>query len=219
MSQPLTEAIVMPVFDARARTLHLLPVLQADPFDHLRVEDISLTVSSSWVEGTLDPMGGIQIRQPYPNELYYVAGSRQCQVGWFVPLPDHLVNGQVTFHWSVTAGHLPPGKFEVHHQIKLSLAEGEGRTYSMDVANWWAHSEFAKQGNDRPEIGRNRFSRLRATGISPTRHASVVGQQQEAAFHLEIHESLSLPAIRLSECWTVRTSGGAGIQQLWEEMR
>ncbi|MAM55812.1 MAG: hypothetical protein CMN25_00545 [Salinicola sp.] len=195
--------------DARERTLHLLPVLQVDPFDRIDVEDISLSVSVSWRDDPISPADGWSIRQPYPNRLYFVGGSAACHLGALIALPADTDRGEVTFRWAV-AGEVTkrmPGRFQVTHTLDLTFGGGPGMTYSMDVANWWALSEFAGTGKS-PEIGRNRVSRLQATGVSPTRQARVESGSRDDAWQLSIREALTLPAITLGECWTLETYGG-----------
>ncbi|MEC8919275.1 MAG: hypothetical protein VX796_16900 [Pseudomonadota bacterium] len=205
--------------DARERTLHLLPALQVDPFNGVALEDITLSVSVSWLEEPVIPQAGWTIRQPYPNRLYFVGGSESCHLGHFIVLPDGQQAGEVTFHWTVNVSALPPGHFQVTHRFDLTFDEGEGRTWSMDVANWWCHSEFASEGHATPEIGRNRFSRLTRQGISPTRRAHVSEALRDGCRYLDIHESLSLPAITLNDCWTLDTYGGDAVTDCLEALR
>lgn len=194
--------------DARHRTLHLLPVLQVDPFDRVTLNDISLLVSVNWLDTPISPSGGWVIRQPYPNRLYFVGGSDDCHLGHFLSLPESQQVGEVTFNWTVAVADLPPGHFQITHRLDLMFEEGKGRTYSMDVANWWLQSEFTNENHPTPEIGRNRFSRLKRQGISPVRQAHVEESIREGCRFVDIHESLSLPAITLNDCWTIDTYGG-----------
>lgn len=201
--------------DAQRRTLHLLPVLQVDPFDRVAPDDISLTVTLSWLNEPVSPSSGWVIRQPYPNNLYFVAGSGSCHLGHFVSLPEDLQAGEVVFQWTVAAPGVAPGHFQVIHRLDLAFREGVGRMYSMDVANWWPHSEYFSENHAVPEIGRNRFSRLKSHGVSPARRASVDESIRKGCRHVSIHESLSLPAITLDDCWTIESYGGdAGLASL-----
>ncbi|REC93368.1 hypothetical protein [Kushneria indalinina] len=195
---------------------HLLPVLQVDPFDRVAPENIKLTVTVSWRNQPVEPDEGWIIHQPYPNKLYFVAGSQLCSLGRFIQLPDDQHSGTITFQWLVEAPEVPPGYFRVDHQLDIAFAEGRGNTWSMDVANWWALSEYATEGHSKPEIGRNRFSRIKRQGISPSRRASVSEATQNGCRHISIHESLTLPAIALSSCWTVATYGGEDISNCLE---
>nr|WP_298411680.1 hypothetical protein [uncultured Halomonas sp.] len=194
--------------DARLRTLHLLPVLQVDPFDRVTSDAISLTVSVSWLDVPVTPDSGWIIRQPYPNQLYFVGGSDDCHLGHLIPLGDDQTRGEVTFHWTVAAPNRPPGHFQVTHRLDLTFETGTARVYSMDVANWWSHSEFVSQERPIPEIGRNCVSRLTAHGLSPLRQAEVEESVRAGYRHLAIQETLALPAITLNDCWTVETYGG-----------
>lgn len=206
--------------DARERTLHLLPVLQVDPFDRIDVENISLSVSVSWSDAPISPVDGWSIRQPYPNRLYFVGGSVGCHLGALISLPADADRGEVTFRW-VVSGEVTkrmPGRFQVTHTLDLTFGDGPGMTYSMDVANWWALSEFAGTGRP-PEIGRNRVSRIKATGVSPSRQAAVESGFRDGAWHLDIREALTLPAITLGECWTLETYGGEAATECLEALR
>ncbi|QEA38644.1 hypothetical protein FGL86_05835 [Pistricoccus aurantiacus] len=201
--------------DAQRRTLHLLPALQTDPFDRVVPGDISLTITLSWLNEPVSPSSGWIIRQPYPNQLYFVGGSDDCHLGHFVSLPEDQLAGEVVFHWTVAAPGVPPGSFQVSHRLDLAFNKGVGQVYSMDVANWWTQSEFFSNEHATPEIGRNRFSRLKSQGVSPVRRACVDESIREGCRHVDIHESLSLPAITLNDCWTIERYGGdAGLASL-----
>ena len=206
-------------FDVHDRSLHLLPVLQVDPFDKVDLEGIVLSVSVSWLDGPVAPRTGWTIRQPYPNKLYFVGGGQDCHLGHFIGLPENQQAGEVTFNWKVGSAALPPGRFDVSHRIKLTFDQGEGRTWSMDVANWWEQSNFSNDGHATPQIGRNRFSRLKKQGVSPLRNADVSEAIRAGCRHIDIQESLNLPAIRLSECWTVESYGGNTITKYLGELR
>ncbi|MCS2611036.1 hypothetical protein [Halomonas dongshanensis] len=206
-------------FDARERTLHLLPILQVDPFDGVALEDITLSVSVSWLDAPVVPELGWTIRQPYPNRLYFVAGANDCHLGNFITLPDGQQAGEVTFHWTVSASALPPGHFKVTHRLDLVFGEGDGNTWSMDVANWWSLSEFTNEEHSTPEIGRNRFSRIKRQGFSPGRRAQVSEVLRDGCRYLDIHESLELPAITLSDCWTIDTYGGDVVHECLEALQ
>lgn len=194
--------------DARHRTLHLLPALLVDPFDRVARADISLSVSVSWLDVPIAPSSGWTIRQPYPNKLYFVGGSAGCHLGHFVTLPERQQAGEVTFHWAVSVTGSPSRHSQVFHRLDLTFTKGVGRTYSMDVANWWSLSDFAKGEHSTPEIGRNRFTRLTRQGISPGRRAHADEAIRDGCRYLDIHESLTLPAITLKDCWTIEAFGG-----------
>ena len=83
----------------------------------------------------------------------------------------------------------------------------------MDVANWWAQSEFATQGRMAPEMGRNRFSQFKRQGIPPTRQVRVTETLREGCRYFDMQESLRLPAITLDDCWTVIAHGGETISK------
>ncbi|GHB26578.1 hypothetical protein [Salinicola rhizosphaerae] len=215
----IDDAVSTMNLDTRARTLHLLPVLQVDPFDGIALEDITLSVSASWLDTPVIPATGWTLRQPYPNRLYFVGGSDDCHLGHFITLPEGQKAGEVTFHWSVDVSALPPGHFQITHRLDLAFEEGAGNTWSMDIANWWAQSEFATEEHVAPEIGRNRFSRLKRQGFSPSRRAHVSEALRDGCRYLDIHESLELPAITLGDCWTIDTYGGDTVHECLEALR
>lgn len=202
--------------DARERALHLLPVLQVDPFDRVSPDDISLSVSVSWIDEPITPATGWSIRQPYPNQLYFVGGSNECHLGHFVTLPERHGDGEVIYHWKIGG---VSKRTHVVHRIALAFFSGGGRTYSMDVANWWPQSEFASHEHPTPEIGRNRVSRLRRQGFSPARDVHVEEAIRDGCCYLDIHEALSLPAITLNDCWTIETYGGEQALDCLEALR
>lgn len=204
--------------DVAQPMLHLLPVLQVDPFDRIARKDVSLSVSVSWIKEPVTPESNWIIRQPYPNQLYFAAGSERCHLGHFIELPKGLQTGEVTFHWRVNAAVLPPGHFDITHRLNLTFEKGAGSIWSMDVANWWAQSEFALKDRTIPEIGRNRFSHLKERGLSPSRRALTHETLREGCRYLDIQEVLTLPAISLRECWTLRTYGGDAISNLLETL-
>ena len=205
--------------DARYRSLHLLPALQIDPFDSVPLSALSLSVSVSWLDAPVSPPNGWIIRQPYPNRLYFVGGSGECHLGHLVTLPEEQQAGEIILHWKVSDTGLPSGHFQVMHRFDLSFAEGPGRTYSMDIANWWWKSEFANDNRRTPEIGHNRFSRLKPQGISPSRKARVEESIRDGCRYLDIYESLSLPPITLNDCWTIKTYGGESALNYLEALR
>ncbi|WP_353980901.1 hypothetical protein [Salinicola endophyticus] len=205
--------------DARRCTLHLLPVLQIDPFDQVLAQNISLSVTASWREVPIVPERGWAICQPYPNPLYFVGGSDDCRLGHFVELPEGLTGGDVVFRWTVEAAGMAPGRIEITHQFDLTFDAGPGRTWSMDIGNWWQQSGYAGDTHSTPEIGRNRFSRLSQRGISPTRRAHVVEVLRGGWRLVTIHESLALPAVTLEDCWTVATYGGESAVKSLEALR
>lgn len=208
--------------DARQHMLHILPVLQVDPFDKIAVGDITLSVRVSWLEEPILPENSEWvIHQPYPNNHYFVGGSPDCHLGYFISLPAGQQTGEVTLCWTVRGSDLPPGQFYITHRQDLTFSskQGHGNIWSMDIANWWAHSEFATEGHPEPEIGRNRTSRISTQRLSPTRRAQVDEELRSGCRYVDIQESITLPRIPLADCWTVETYGGDTALDYLETLR
>lgn len=204
------------------RILHLLPALQLDPFDQCVAQNISLSVSASWLSELVVPDEGWLIHHPYPNPLFFVGGSSECHLGHFIHVPADLSSGEIQFHWTVSdvrSLSASARAFQVTHRIQLRLDPSQHHqvVWSMDVANWWAQSEFSS-ASDTPQIGYNRFSRLNRSGISSQRHAATQESTQNGYRHLDIQESLTLPPISLNDCWTVATYGGPSVHDLMERL-
>lgn len=134
--------------DADRPVFHVLPKLfvptemLASPsraFSGLECENVSLEVSSSLPAG-IEPMGGVIIRQPYPNRRYFVGGSSLIRNGWVVPLALDTGAFDVEFRWILEGPGvwqmLRHDEWEVRHVIHITLHPGRGMTYSMDSASW-----------------------------------------------------------------------------------
>ena len=126
-------------------TLHLLPKLYVpkemltDPFDRLICDQISLNVTSSLSVDIL-PEGDIEVRQPYPNQRYFVGGSKLTRLGWTITLPPGSTEFDIEFHWFIGNPLLRlfmwADSWEITHLLHVKLLPGEGNTYSMDSVTW-----------------------------------------------------------------------------------
>ena len=135
--------------DADRRILHVLPKLWVPAeflwhskerfHDGLMCDEITLEVTST-LPVNLMPEGGIEIRQPYPNRRYFVGGSQLIRNGWIVPIPDHLTDFDIEFHWYVESAAMsrvhPIDAWRVRHLVHIKLHPGTGSTYSMDDCCW-----------------------------------------------------------------------------------
>jgi len=134
--------------DADQPVLHICPQLfvpaeilgpLSKPYEGLICEEITLTVSST-LNVDVQPEGGIEIRQPYPNRRYFIGGSKLIRMGWIIPLPPYATEFDLEFEWNIES----PALWEVamrdawliRHLIHIKLHPGQGMTYSMDSSCW-----------------------------------------------------------------------------------
>lgn len=134
--------------DVDRPVLHVLPKLfvpaemlgrHSRDFDGLMHEEITLTVTSS-LPIDVQPEGGIEIRQPYPNRRYFVGGSKLIRNGWIVPIPVDVTEFDIEFQWRIESAAMwhvfPRDDWQVRHLIHIKLHPGKGITYSMDGSCW-----------------------------------------------------------------------------------
>ena len=198
----MSECSLQQSMPSKEHMLHILPVLQADPFD--KCSEVCLSLSVDW--GVYEERRQLYVSHRYPNKLYFVGGGPNCTLGILVPVPEGACSCTVTFHWSLKA-EKQPGNFEVTHSVVLTLepASSIGQYYSMDLANWWKATKFFQKGHVTPELRRNLFSRLSTTGISPERNAVVTEETRQDTLLVNISEAITLPPV--SELWTPKTYG------------
>ncbi|MGJ8518372.1 hypothetical protein [Carnimonas bestiolae] len=198
--------------------LHVLPVLQLDPYDGISTSDIHLDVRASWCVTTIAP-GELSIIAPYPNQNFCAGGSSECDLGWLVPLPEDIEYGSITMEWQLTPS-TPSDQHvtKISHTINLDFEYGKRgqRVWSMDIANYWQQTRHADI-HPEPRIALNRFSHYRAAAISKDRHAVVYETAGDTGRQLTITEQLTLPAIDIDECWTIQRYGGVNPQTLLAE--
>ncbi|WP_435632608.1 hypothetical protein [Carnimonas bestiolae] len=192
--------------------LHVLPLLKRDPVDQVGLHDVLLNVRASWRDDSITPLEGIQMHLPYPNQCFMAGGTPRCALGWMVELPRDLTQGSVILEWRLSTPRLDGQQVAITHMFHLEFMPPdddaqEPRIWSMDIGNYWSHSEYAKE-DPKPQIARNRFSHYRTGAISPTRNATVFESEEDTVRHLTISESLTLPVLSLDECWTLRRYGG-----------
>ncbi|MDM8356607.1 hypothetical protein [Pandoraea communis] len=124
--------------DVDCRMLHILPKFFA-PLTcvaEIRSRLVALQVKCSF--GEVLPDGGIKIRQPYPNQRYFVGGSETLRNGWLVKIPEGVENFDLEFVWSFSQAWRWADFEEwcIEHVIHVQLLPGEKNVYTMDAACW-----------------------------------------------------------------------------------
>ncbi|WP_017461440.1 hypothetical protein [Dyella ginsengisoli] len=201
--------------DADRPIFHILPKLFVLPQlirphrgEGLRPKDITLQIETT-LPGGLLPEGGIVIRQPYPNNRYFVAGSTMIRNGWIMPLPQGVDRFEVQLRWCIESECLRPHygatRMEMIHRIIIQLLEGSGRTYSMD-ANNWPHV-------DGPTFARSPISVLHIDGDHTeddftrgrhiTRHGAQGNPEASGRAEFIIDESVAIPGVPLAKAWSI----------------
>lgn len=101
-------------------------------------DDAELRITSSLPN--VEPEGGIIVRQPVPNQRYFVGGSSLFRYGWIVPLPLDVTEFDIEFHWFFDCPQmwkiLPQDSWHVRHLMHIKLQPGTGLTYTMDGKCW-----------------------------------------------------------------------------------
>ncbi len=203
--------------DADRPLLHVLPKLLV-PVDalgksYLRDQSliwrdhITLTVTSS-LPGGIAPEGGIQVRQPYPNQRYFVGGSALIRNGWLVPLPLDVIEFDITFVWQIEAAWqvFRQDDWEIKHVIHVKLHPGKGMMYSMDSSCWpqpdgptrrfGPVSRLGIEDDDPAEGGRRQI--IKSSDLVYT-GGEMAGEL--AGYYLE--EQVDITGIPRDQAWTV----------------
>lgn len=204
--------------DARERLLHLVPVLFEGKFERFSSRRMALDITCDWTDRPLVPEGGIRIRKAYPNTRYFVGGSRDCRIGWFVPLPEGLDRGMLRMRWEVDIGDTIR---EFDYQLCLTFLPGEGRIYTMDLVPWWKRAVLpagVKKGAPVFHLPRicadiEDYGKHRHTLAVESRH-DVFPYWRQA-----LTETLEIPPVKLGELWTLREYGGNRINAVLEALR
>lgn len=130
----------VPHKDSDIPIFHILPKLY-NPYCDINLSDISL------VEATLTPQGSTEsisvlpedvvVRQPYPNENYYAAGTSVRKMGWDVVLDLDTLPQWLDLAWLI---QMPPEVEEqvltINHRfiLEFNLTQ-QGHVFSMDQAD------------------------------------------------------------------------------------
>lgn len=124
--------------DIDCRMLHILPKFFSPAIyaGEIRSRPMELEVKCSF--GEVVPDGGIKIRQPYPNQRYFVGGSETLRNGWLVKIPEGVASFDLEFVWKFSKAWRW-ANFEVwciEHVIHVQLLPGDKNVYTMDAACW-----------------------------------------------------------------------------------
>lgn len=160
--------------DIDRRVLHVLPKLfvPAGLQREMRTVDVDLRIDATNGVDILPPgckEHQIEIRQPYPNTRYFVAGSPTNRNGWVVPIPDGVYEFDIIMSWAFAHPWrwtpFTGDEYEVQHLIHVTLLPGDFRTYTMDSSNWPVLPNREKTG----KAGRTAVSLLGIDGDSDPR--------------------------------------------------
>ncbi len=195
-------------WDTAGPVLHLLPKLHVDhdtlsPLSqrHVRCTARVLSPAGRW------PMPGeLVVRQPLPNQRFFVAGTRDSRFGFMLPLPPRLPEAVVVqFEWHLVdvepIPSLPNSQGGatalVDHVLELRLRPTRrGQVFSMDVAAW---------PDDGPSsaapCGRQPFAVLHEDGLPPARRHGARLERDAESGTLRIDEHIEVPGILLSDVW------------------
>jgi hypothetical protein len=210
----------LPETDADRKVLHILPKFFCPELVYgergVSIDSMTLTViSRTLAERSVNvcPEGGIKIRQPYPNTRYFVGGSVDLRVGWMVVLPVDLQEFDLSFEWRFESETLREERFLIRHQIDVELLEGVGNTYSMDPSCWHRVVTHEVAPCDRSLYSVDSVDRLsayRAANAGPVTDIfeanTFVGphiHRNPGPVGIEINERAALPALKMSDLWTL----------------
>jgi len=210
--------------DVTQRVLHVLPKLYVDPeaFSILTKEaKESLIVNiTSNIGVDLTPPGGIIVRQPYPNQHYFVGGSREIRNGWIVPIPNEVNEFDIEISWHI--GHTQQltntDEWEVRHKIHAVLIPSADNTYSMDTTCWPAYRYRptlpAPAAPFRPAlpappsmlgIGFENYSQDDFVGRQILQQYALIDEEEESntpvGYYLE--EEICIPGIKMNQAWSI----------------
>lgn len=197
----------LPKGDVDRRIVHVLPQFfcPEEAIDFVGPDDVTLRVRSAALESRgveICPEGGIKIRQPYPNRRFLVAGSEDIRVGWIVPIPEDVSEFDLEFEWSFAPGTIQPAHvFIARHGLEVTLAQGSGRTYTLDTACWPKDS----RGDVLPTHLKT-YTPHSLSALSEYRQANVSDahsweEGEEAG--LEFVERITLPSQTVSDLWSI----------------
>lgn len=180
--------------------LHLVPqlMLDHDTFAKLDLEKVRLEIVSSLGEKLL-PVGGITVRQPYPNPYFLVGGSSSIRNGWCVPAQGLPIEFEVEFRWTFLGGHpeIEGRDWTVRHLLRLKLLPGAHRTYTMAVSDWPRDAGMPAPiyrqatGFVRPTQFTSQYSKARAANFSGLRFT----RSESALGDFIIEEIFEMPSI------------------------
>lgn len=198
------------VGDVTQRVLHVLPKLYVQQSDVLAILDkdlIDIEITST-LGVDLVPQGGVIVRQPYPNQRYFVGGSDDIRNGWVMPIPDGVDQFDLDIRWLClrTWKATNTDDWEVRHLIHVVLQPGTGNTFSMD-ANCWPRTH--NNGLEAPRSPITLFG-LNQTdedfkGRQIVAEGRLVSQDGDDFFDVgySIEERVVIPGMKLDQVWSI----------------
>ncbi|NJN39299.1 MAG: hypothetical protein HC790_12270 [Acaryochloridaceae cyanobacterium CSU_3_4] len=127
----------LPHKDSESPVFHILPKLY-NPYCDINLSDITLATAEVFPQGSTKPTSvipdGVVVRQPYPDENVYVAGTSDKKMGWAIPVEMGSLPERLRLKWQVK---LPPGSdadvMVILHQFKLQFnLTQQGHVFSLD---------------------------------------------------------------------------------------
>ncbi|ODP35106.1 hypothetical protein [Pandoraea sp. ISTKB] len=198
--------------DVDCRMLHVLPKFFAPATcaQYIRSHPVELQVKCSF--GEVVPDGGIKIRQPYPNQRYFVGGSETLRNGWLVKIPEGVAEFELEFVWifSKASGWTDFEVWRVEHAIQVQLLPGEKNVYTMDAACWPYNAETQAKPRSAVtlagvyEDGPDAYEERDIISISHEFRSSD-GERGDSvlACCYRIEERLGIPSIAYEKAWTL----------------
>lgn len=204
--------------DADRPILHILPKLlvpaemlehPSRPFAGVECEEITLKVMSS-LPIDVQPEGGIEIRQPYPNRRYFVGGSGLIRNGWIVPWPPDVTEFDIEFNWHIESASLwrivPKDDWQVRHLLHIKLHPGKGVTYSMDGACWPHREGPAMRMSPVTVLGieeGDRIDRDRRQIIEDSDLVYTDGELKGEVAGYYLEEKVDITGVPLEQAWSI----------------
>ncbi|ABW32348.1 hypothetical protein [Acaryochloris marina] len=130
----------VPHKDTEQPTFHIQPQL-FNPYCDIGLSDISLVGATIAPHDSTKPVSvlpkDVTIRQPYPNENYYVAGMAERKMGWDIPLDLDAAPKWLDLTWEVrTPSDIEHSILTIYHRFTLEfILTQQGQVFSMDQAN------------------------------------------------------------------------------------
>ncbi|NJM67531.1 MAG: hypothetical protein HC851_18595 [Acaryochloris sp. RU_4_1] len=130
----------VPHKDSETPIFHILPEL-FNPYFDIGLSDITLVTAEILPQGLTEPISvlpkDVTVRQPYPSEDYYVAGTAERKMGWDVPIDLDAPPKWLNLTWEV---QLPPDSEQqirtIDHRFILEFnPTQQGHVFSMGQAN------------------------------------------------------------------------------------
>lgn len=130
----------VPHKDSETPVFHVQPQL-FNPYCDINLSDISLVEATLAPHNSTEPISvlpkDVMVRQPYPNENYYVAGTAEWKMGWNIPLDLDALPQWLDLTWEVRMpSDLDHPVLTIYHRfiLEFNLTQ-QGHVFSMDQAD------------------------------------------------------------------------------------